>query len=157
MAKIVISITCTKDNPDKATVAMVVANAALVSSQEAIVFLSTEGVRLAVKGYADDIREEGFAPMKDLLGSFIENGGTVWVCTPCSRNATCRKTILSGTRSWSAGRRSSKPCRRERLASATENCRRSWRRKPTRHCSRSDPRPRSTGFPAARRVSRARC
>jgi len=32
MAKIVISITCAKDNPDKATVAMVVANAALVSS-----------------------------------------------------------------------------------------------------------------------------
>jgi len=83
MAKIVISITCAKDNPDKATVAMVVANAALVSGQEAIVFLSTEGVRLAVKGYADDIREEGFAPMKDLLGSFIENSGTVWVCTPC--------------------------------------------------------------------------
>ena len=66
MAKIVISITCAKDNPDKATVAMVVANTALVSSQEVIVLLSTEGVRLAVKGYADDIREEGFAPMKKM-------------------------------------------------------------------------------------------
>jgi len=83
MAKIVVSITCAKDNPDKATVAMVIANAALVSGQEAIVFLSTEGVRLGVKGYVDDIREEGFAPMKELLTSFLENGGIMWVCTPC--------------------------------------------------------------------------
>jgi len=83
MAKIVISITCAKDNPDKATVAMVIANAALVSGQEAIVFLSTEGVHLGVKGYVDDIHEEGFAPMKELMASFLENEGTVWVCTPC--------------------------------------------------------------------------
>ena len=96
MAKIVISITCAKDNPDKATVAMVVANAALVSGQEAIVFLSTEGVRLAVKGYADDIREEGFAPMKDLLGSFIENGGTIWVCTPCFKKRNLSEGSLVG-------------------------------------------------------------
>lgn len=82
MAKIVIGITYSKDNPDKATVAMVVANAALVSGQEPIVFLSSEGVRLSVKGYADDIHEQGFAPMKELLDNYVENGGTIWVCTP---------------------------------------------------------------------------
>ena len=96
MAKILISITCAKDNPDKATVAMVVANAALVSGQEAIVFLSSEGVHLAVKGYADDIREEGFAPMKDLLGSFIGNGGAIWVCTPCFKKRKLAEDSLVG-------------------------------------------------------------
>ncbi len=90
MAKIVVSITCAKDNPDKATVAMVIANAALVSGQDVVVFLSTEGVCLAVKAYADDIKEAGFAPMQDLMSSFLDNGGTMWVCTPCfkKRNYT---------------------------------------------------------------------
>jgi predicted peroxiredoxin len=83
MAKLVVSITHAEDNKDKATIGMVVANAGLVSGRETIAFLSSEGVRLAVRGYADDLHEEGFAPMKELLDAFTENGGTVWVCAPC--------------------------------------------------------------------------
>ncbi len=59
--KFCISLTHGKDNPDRATVAFVIANAAVASDKETMVFLSTEGVRLSQKGYADDIREEGFA------------------------------------------------------------------------------------------------
>ena len=54
-----VSLTHAKDNQDKATVAFVVANAAVGSGKETLVFLSVEGVRLAQKGYADDVREEG--------------------------------------------------------------------------------------------------
>ena len=70
-----VSITHAKDNTDKATVGFVVANAALGSGKESLVFLSTEGVRLAVEGYADDIHEAGFAPLKQLMGDFAGNGG----------------------------------------------------------------------------------
>jgi predicted peroxiredoxin len=83
MAKMVVSITHAKDNTDKATVAFVVANAGVVSGVETVVFLSTEGVYLAQQGYADDIHEEGFKPLKELMDSFIEAGGTIWVCSPC--------------------------------------------------------------------------
>jgi predicted peroxiredoxin len=83
MGKLVVSITAAKDNTDKATVAMVVANAGLVSGQETIVFLSTEGVHLSQQGYADDMHEEGFKPMKELIDSFVGNGGQIWVCSPC--------------------------------------------------------------------------
>ena len=62
--KFCVSLTAAKDNPDKATVAFVVANAAVASDKDTVVFLSTEGVRLAVKGYADDIAEEGFVLYK---------------------------------------------------------------------------------------------
>jgi uncharacterized protein len=72
-----------KDNCDKATVAFVVANAALKSEKETIVFLVTEGVRLPQRGYADDIHEEGFAPLKDLMSSFTAAGGKILVCSPC--------------------------------------------------------------------------
>ena len=57
--KFCVSLTYAKDNTDKATVAFVVANAAVGSGKETLVFLSIEGVRLAQKGYADDIHEEG--------------------------------------------------------------------------------------------------
>lgn len=78
-----VSLTCAKDNPDRATVAFVVANAALGSDRETLVFLSTEGVRLSQQGYADDVHEEGFAPLAELMRSFVAAGGTIYVCSPC--------------------------------------------------------------------------
>ena len=82
-AKFCVSLTYAKDNTDKATVAFVVAGAAVGSDQETVVFLSTEAVRLAIEGYADDIREKGFAPLKELMTSFAGGGGTIYVCSPC--------------------------------------------------------------------------
>ena len=78
-----VSLTSAKDNADKATVAFVVANAAVASDKQALVFLSTEGVRLAERGYADEIREDGFAPLKELMENFLKAGGAIWVCSPC--------------------------------------------------------------------------
>jgi predicted peroxiredoxin len=81
--KFCVSLTYAKDNTDKATVAFVVANAAVASNQQTLVFLSTEAVRLSQKGYADDIGEEGFAPLKELMENFAKAGGTIFVCSPC--------------------------------------------------------------------------
>jgi predicted peroxiredoxin len=81
--KFCVSLTFAKDNPDKATVAFVVANAALGSDKETMVFLSIEAVRLSQAGYADDIREEGFAPLKELMVNFAKGGGKIYVCSPC--------------------------------------------------------------------------
>jgi len=81
--KLCVSITSARNDTDKATVGFVVANAAVASAQQTLVFLSSEGVRLAVKGYADEIHEEGFAPLKELVGNFVKAGGTIFVCSPC--------------------------------------------------------------------------
>jgi uncharacterized protein len=78
-----VSLTHAKDNPDKSTVAFVVANAAVGSGKETLVFLSVEAVRLSQRGYADDIREEGFAPLRELMENFAKAGGTIYVCSPC--------------------------------------------------------------------------
>ena len=78
-----VSLTHAKDNADKATVAFVVANAALGSGKETLVFLSVEGVRLGQKGGADGIHEEGFAPLRELMDNFAKAGGTIYVCSPC--------------------------------------------------------------------------
>ena len=78
-----VSLTHAKDNTDKATVGFVVANAAVGSGKETLVFLSVEAVRLSQKGFADGIQEEGFAPLKELIENFAKAGGTMYVCSPC--------------------------------------------------------------------------
>ena len=85
MSKICVSVTHAKDDVDKATVGFVIANASIASDQETVVFLSSEGARLAEEGYADDLHEEGFAPLKELITNYAEAGGTIWVCSPCYR------------------------------------------------------------------------
>ncbi len=92
--KFCVSLTVAKDNPDKATVAFVVANAAVASDKETVVFLSTEGVRLAVRGYAEDIAEEGFAKLSDLMTNFAGAGGKIYVCSPCFKRRKLDETAL---------------------------------------------------------------
>jgi predicted peroxiredoxin len=92
--KFAVNLTCAKDNPDRATVAFVLANAAVASGKETLVFLSVEGVRLAQKGYADDIREEGFAPLKELMDGFAKAGGTILVCSPCFKKRKLDESAL---------------------------------------------------------------
>ena len=55
----------------------------IASDKKTLVFLSIEGTRLSQKGYGDDIHEEGFAPLKDLMKYFVEAGGEIYVCSPC--------------------------------------------------------------------------
>jgi predicted peroxiredoxin len=89
-----VSLTHAKDNPDKATVAFVVANAAVASEKDTLVFLSTEAVRLAAAGYADEIHEEGFQPLKKLMDEFAANGGKIYVCSPCFKKRGLDETRL---------------------------------------------------------------
>ena len=94
-----------KDNTDRSTVAFVIANAAVGSGKQTLVFLSIEGVRLAQKGYADDIHEEGFAPLRELMDNFAKAGGTIYVCSPCFKkrkldegNLVAGATIVGGAK-----------------------------------------------------------
>jgi predicted peroxiredoxin len=97
--KFCINLTCAKDDTDKSTVAFVLANAALGSEKDTAVFLSTEGVRLSQKGYADDVHEEGFLALKDLMDNFAEAGGTILVCAPCFRKRSLDEdNLIDGAR-----------------------------------------------------------
>ncbi len=91
-----VSLTHAKDNQDKATVAFVIANAAVGSGKETLVFLSVEGVRLSQKGYADSIHEEGFAPLRELIDNFAKAGGAIYVCSPCFKKRKLDENNLVG-------------------------------------------------------------
>ena len=92
--KFVVNMTHAKNDPDKATVAFVVANAAAASDKDTVVFLSIEGVRLSQPGYADDIHEDGFAPLKDLIANFAKAGGKIYVCSPCFKKRKLDENAL---------------------------------------------------------------
>jgi predicted peroxiredoxin len=94
--KFCVSITHAKQDGDKATVGFVVANAALGSETETLVFLSTDGVWAAVKGEMEEIVEDApFAPLKELYDKFVTNGGKVLVCSPCMKKRGISEHMLA--------------------------------------------------------------
>ncbi|NMP20859.1 DsrE family protein [Sulfobacillus harzensis] len=72
-----------KEDPDRVTVAFVMANAALGLDKEAVVLLSTEGVWAGVPKEYQRVHEDQFAPLGDLIEGFLDGGGEIWACTPC--------------------------------------------------------------------------
>lgn len=93
-SKFCVSLTTSKNDCDRATVAFVVANAAAASEKETLVFLSIEGVRLCQQGYAEDIHVDGFAPLRELMANFVKAGGKIWVCSPCFKKRGLDETKL---------------------------------------------------------------
>jgi predicted peroxiredoxin len=85
MAKLLINCTHGREDAERATLAFVVGNVAASADQEAVVLLTIEGVWNATRGYADDICKEGFQPLRDVMQSFISNGGQVWACGACAK------------------------------------------------------------------------
>jgi uncharacterized protein len=82
---LVIHCTHGKEDPERAILPFIVANVAASADQEAIVFLTVEGVWLATKGYGEQVNKEGFTPLKDIMQSFISNGGKIWACGACTK------------------------------------------------------------------------
>ena len=85
MANILVSCSHGKEDPERATLSFIVGNVAAAADQHTAVLLTIEGVRLATKGYTDAIQKEGFPPLREVLDSFLANGGQVWACGTCAK------------------------------------------------------------------------
>ena len=85
MSKIMANCTHGKEDAERATLPFVIGNVAATADQEAVVLLTVDGVWLATKGYADGIQKEGFQPLRDVMKSFVENGGGIWACGACTK------------------------------------------------------------------------
>ena len=95
MGHVMVHNTHGKDDIERASLTFVVANTALNSNQQATVLLTIEGVWVATQGYTDGLQANGFAPLSDLIGQFVANGGDLWVCGACAkpRNITQEQLI----------------------------------------------------------------
>lgn len=81
--KLVIVVTHGTDNPKKATIPFVVGNARIAMEAKVVMVLEENGVQVATKGSYERIRAPGFDPLKKLVDSLLELGGTILVCIPC--------------------------------------------------------------------------
>lgn len=84
--KLVVLATHGGEDPERATIPFVMANAALASETDVTVILQMTGVMIAVKGYVNHVRAEAFPQLQDLLKTFTELGGKLMVCAPCLKS-----------------------------------------------------------------------
>ncbi|OGS55315.1 MAG: hypothetical protein A3K60_00490 [Euryarchaeota archaeon RBG_19FT_COMBO_56_21] len=73
--KMVIIATHGGEDPERATIPFVMANAALATEIDVTVILQTTGIWLAVKDYASHVRAEAFPPLDYLIKDFREMDG----------------------------------------------------------------------------------
>ncbi len=83
MARVVVGCTHGSEDPDRVAVAYLTAGAALERGDEVVMWLSSEGVRLALDGYVADIRQDKDPPAQRIHDQFIEKGGQFYVCPIC--------------------------------------------------------------------------
>ena len=72
-----------EENPDAVAVAYLTAGAALDQGKDVVMWLTSDGVRLGLRGYADGIRADKEPPGERLHAQFIEKGGRFYVCPIC--------------------------------------------------------------------------
>ena len=81
--KAVISLTTGLEDPEKVTVAFLVAVGAAESGRPTLMFQAKEAVRLALEGVVTGVACEGCPPLRDLLSRYEKAGGRFMVCPVC--------------------------------------------------------------------------
>ena len=81
--RVIVGCTHGAEDPDRVVVSYLTAGAALDAGKEVVMWLSSEGVRLALRGYVDPIREGQEPPVRRVHEQFIEKGGRFFVCPIC--------------------------------------------------------------------------
>lgn len=86
--KVLVNLATGLEDPERVTVAFLVAGAALQRGREVAMFLTKEAVRLAVPGHAEAVACDGCPPLARLFDQFAEGRGQLLVCPIC---VTARK------------------------------------------------------------------
>lgn len=81
--KAVISLTTGLEDPEKVTVAFLVAVGAAEQGRATLMFLTKEAVRLAVPGVATGTACEGCPPLPELTRRYAAAGGRYFACPIC--------------------------------------------------------------------------
>ena len=66
------------------SVGLVIANGALTSGKTVGLFLTSSAIDLVRRNGVNHTQVKPMEPVKDLLESFMERGGDVWACPPCT-------------------------------------------------------------------------
>ena len=81
--KMLIIITHSIDNIELTSIAVKLASAAISVNVKPVIALQSEGVRLAVKGFAEILNEEGVDSPYQYIKSYLDEGNKIYVCKTC--------------------------------------------------------------------------
>ena len=81
--KAVINLATGLEDPEKVTVAFLVALGAAESGRPTLMFLAKEAVRLALEGTAVGVACDGCPPLAELVKRYQAAGGRFYVCPVC--------------------------------------------------------------------------
>ena len=81
--KVVINLSTGLEDPERVTVAFLVAGAALEQGKRVAMFLTKEAVRLALPGHAEAVACDGCPPLSRLFAQFADGGGELLACPVC--------------------------------------------------------------------------
>jgi predicted peroxiredoxin len=84
------------EDPDRVVVAYLTAGAALDQGKDVVMWLTSDGVRVALRGYADRIRADQEPPVARVHAQFIEKGGRFYVCPICFNERQLDEAELVG-------------------------------------------------------------
>jgi len=102
--KIVYIVTHAGDDPERASLPFVLANAAQAMDVEAVVVLQGPAVFLATKGCLEHVFAAGLPPLKNLVESYVEAGGRILVCGPCIKERRIEEhELIEGASVTAAG------------------------------------------------------
>jgi predicted peroxiredoxin len=83
MSRAAISLTTGLEDPEKVTVALLVAVGAAEAGRDTLMFLTKEAARLATEGVALGVACEGCPPIPELMQRFEAAAGELLTCPIC--------------------------------------------------------------------------
>lgn len=71
-------------NDEVSSVALTLANGAMTAGKTVGLFLTSAAIDLVRKNGIDHTHVVPMEPLKELLTAFVERGGDIWACPPCT-------------------------------------------------------------------------
>lgn len=85
---VVVNITRGTDDLHSASMGISLASNAIKAGRRAVIFLNVHAPVLAASDLSADLKFADFPPVKEMLASFVANGGELYVCGHCA--AICK-------------------------------------------------------------------
>lgn len=83
MGKVVVNLATGMEDPERVTIAFLLAGAALEQGKSVVMFCTKDAVRLGLPGHAQGIACDGCPPLERLFQQFADGGGELWLCPFC--------------------------------------------------------------------------
>ncbi|MDX1455839.1 MAG: DsrE family protein [Gammaproteobacteria bacterium] len=73
-------------NDEVSSVGLTLANGAMTAGMNVGLFLTSNAIDLVRKNALEHTHVQPMEPLKDLMHAFIDRGGDVWACPPCTNS-----------------------------------------------------------------------